>query len=163
MKTFNLQLFGGRGSSSSAKGSIKTGGGQFEGKSTTALSEITRANMEEKLGLKNLTDGQQTAIIKILRGVQEYDYTPTYGGKVPSIIDKMEFKQPFIDSDFSNGRKYMVSVSIRTKGNTGNKLVDIMDTKYRNGMIGRKGGIFTYNDKGKKVNADWDVRYGTRM
>ena len=153
----------GMGSRGSKSGRVvKTGPQQYEGKSVTELKDITRSNMEEKLGLKNLSDGQKSAIMDIIRGLQEYDYTPTEGGKIPSVIDSITIEQPFIDKDYMRGQRYDVSVYIRTKGNTGNHTIDFLDTKYHGpALIGRKGGIFTYKGR-TKTNVRWDTIYGKR-
>ena len=153
---------GSRGSKSGR--TVKTGPQQYEGKSVTELKDITRSNMEEKLGLINLSSGQKDAIMDIIKGVQEYDYTPTEGGNIPSIIDAIEFTQPFIDKEYiTGGKRYEVSVYIRTKGNTGNSVIDYLDTKAHGpALIGRKGGIYSYTYGSTRKNVSWDTIYGSR-
>ena len=157
---------GSRGANSGRTGSVKTGASQFEGKSVTELQNITWMNMEEKLGLENLSDGQQKAITRILRGVQEYDYTYSDDGRTPAKIVSIDFKQPMKNGTDLLKPDYYVSFSITTEGNTGNKYTDMLDRKYRSGAIGRKGGIFTYNSKGKKVSNENEAivgRYGWQI
>lgn len=147
---------GGRGASAGKGGG--TGGQQsLVGKRVTDLG-LTFENIEQKLGLKDLSVAQKNTLLNMFQGMASNDYSYD-GAKTPYEIKRISITQPWINDDLIPSND--IQVSIDTGGNTGRYLVDSMDRRSRQFFIGKRGGTFTYSDNAKrKTVSGFEVAHG---
>ena len=152
---------GGRGSGGSRNsGRNKSPQQKLEGKRVDSL-DITTKNVEEQLGLEpnSTTASQKATLVSMFNGMKEYDRSYD-DNKTPFKVQKIQISQPSLHDPVIPSKA--LSVLVVTTGDSGRPVVDAMDTKYRQFIIGTGGGAYTYSDKGKrKTVSSFDIRYGS--
>ena len=153
----------GRGSSGIGKGrgsatnAVPVGADRLIGKRVNDL-ELTSKNVEDQLGLRDLTPAQKKTLTDVFREMGKNDYSYDRN-RTPYEIETIRVTQPFIDG---LSKKKDVYVYIVTNANTGRD-IDDMDYRLRRFYVGERGGAYLITKTGKhRTVSGWDVYHGKR-
>lgn len=150
------------------------------GKPITELDKYSDYSKEAKdsirkdFNLEFASNAQIDSIIRIFRGMKEYDRDYT-DAKVPYVIDEIRFNRVIpakTEEEKENERAIFgrvrpedttISVFITTSPdeNSVGAYIKALDTKWRSFMLGKNGGFFTYAKRSRKAISNFDAIYGS--
>lgn len=167
---------GGRGSAS-VRNNNSENVQEVTSQSVTSLKKYTdwkegEKNIRKDFNLDFATASQVSAIRRLMSGILEYDKGYD-DNKTPYVITELSIKRVIEPSAESlratkelTGRTHEnkdILISITTEPVVNNLYLKMMDTKYRQAVLGKGGGFFTFGkDRKRKPIKNFDMLYGTR-